>query len=163
MKKLPARIGERDSSRTVDVNFLVVDVPLAYNIIIGRPTLGMIKAVIAPYLFLVQYELDDGRVEKLFGDQRMARECYYVNLKALERGEETALTGPSRSCKSLRKENSETMMILPASAEEHGKPHPESVAEVKEIPLDSDRPERMVRIRNTITPSVREALISLLR
>jgi len=65
----------------VDVNFLVVDVPLAYNVIIGHPTLGTIKAVIAPYLLLVQYELDDGRVRKLFGDQRMARECYYVGLK----------------------------------------------------------------------------------
>jgi len=63
----------------------------------------------------------------------------------------------------LRKENLETMMILPASAEEHGRPRPEPMAEVEEIPLDSGRPKRVVRIGNTITSSVREALISLLR
>ena len=145
------------------MNFLVVDVPVAYNVIIRRPTLGTIKAVVAPYLLLVQYELDDGRVEKLFRDQTMARECFCVSLKALGRGEETALIGPSQPCKSLRKENSETMTILPTSVEEHGRPRPEPVAEVEEIPLDSGRPERVVRIGNTITPSVREALISLLR
>ena len=31
MKRLSVRIGEKDNSRTVDVNFLVLDVPMAYN------------------------------------------------------------------------------------------------------------------------------------
>ena len=53
MKRLSVRIGEKDNSRTVDVNFLVVDVPMAYNVIIGRPILIMVKAVIAPYLLLM--------------------------------------------------------------------------------------------------------------
>jgi len=76
MKKLTVRMGEKDNARTVDVNFLVVDVSMAYNVIIGRPTLNAVKAVVAPYLLLMQFELNDGRVGKLFGDQRMARECY---------------------------------------------------------------------------------------
>jgi len=83
MKKLVVRIGEKDNSRTVDVTFLMVDISMTYNVIIGRPTLSAVKAVIAPYLLLMQFELDDGRVGKLFGDQRMARECYYVSLKSL--------------------------------------------------------------------------------
>ena len=78
MKKLAVRIGEKNNSRTVDVTFLVVDVPMAYNVIIGRPTLSAVKAVTASYL--MQFELDDGRVGKLFGDQRMACKCYYVSL-----------------------------------------------------------------------------------
>jgi len=53
MKRLSVRIEEKDNSRTVDVNFLVVDVPMAYNVIIGRPILIMVKAVIAPYLLLM--------------------------------------------------------------------------------------------------------------
>jgi len=85
VKKLTVRVGKKDNSRTVDVNFLVVDVPMAYNVIIGRPTLSVLKAVVALYLLLMQFELDDGRVGKLFGDQRMARECYYVSLKSLAR------------------------------------------------------------------------------
>jgi len=75
MKRLSVRIGEKDNSRTVNVKFLVVDVLMAYNVIIWSPTLSMVKAVIAPYLLLMQFEMDDGRVGKLFGDQRMAHEC----------------------------------------------------------------------------------------
>jgi len=83
MKKLIVRMGENDNAMTVDVNFPVVDVPMAYNVIIGCPTLNAVKAVVAPYLLLVQFELDDGWVGKLFGDQRMACKCYYISLKSL--------------------------------------------------------------------------------
>jgi len=38
MRRLSVRIGEKDNSRTVKVNFLAVDVPMAYNVIIGCPT-----------------------------------------------------------------------------------------------------------------------------
>jgi len=68
MKKLPVRIGEKDNSRTVDVNFLFVDISMAYNVILRRPTLRAIKAVIAPYLLFMQFELDHGRVGKFCGD-----------------------------------------------------------------------------------------------
>jgi len=94
MKRLSV-IGEKDNARTLNVNFQVVDLPMAYNVIIGRPTISMVKAVIAPYLLLMQFELDDGRVRKRFGDQRMARERYYVSLKSLGRKEETALAESS--------------------------------------------------------------------
>jgi len=83
MKRLSVRIKEKDKSSIVNVNFL--DVPMAYNVIIRRPTLSQVKAVIAPYLLVTQFELDDGRVGKLFENQRMAPECYYVSLKLLGR------------------------------------------------------------------------------
>ena len=95
MKKLPVRIGEKDNSRTVDVNFLVVDIPMAYNVSLGRPTLTTIKAVIALYLLLMQFELDDGIEGKLLGDQRMARECYDVSLKSLGRKDKAPLAESS--------------------------------------------------------------------
>ena len=40
-------LGSRPKTRTVKVNFLVVDCPSAYNVILGRPTLNKIKAVIS--------------------------------------------------------------------------------------------------------------------
>jgi len=140
MKRLSVRIGEKDNPRTVDMNFLVVDVPMAYYVIIGRPTLSMVKAVIAPYLLLMQFKLDDGRIGELFGDQRMACECYYVSLKTLKGREETTLAEPPRPCKSLRKEDSEAVMILSALTEEHERSRPEPTAEVEEVPLDNGPP-----------------------
>jgi len=89
MNKLLVRVDNEDNLRTADVNFLVVDIPMKYNVILVRQTLSAIKAVIAPYLLLMQFELDDSRVGKLYGDQKMARECDCVSLKSLATKDET--------------------------------------------------------------------------
>ncbi|KAJ8446299.1 LOW QUALITY PROTEIN: hypothetical protein Cgig2_005830 [Carnegiea gigantea] len=52
-------------ARNLEVDFLVVDVPMTYNVILGRLTLYRVKAVIASYLLELQYKADDGRVMKL--------------------------------------------------------------------------------------------------
>ena len=59
----------------MDVNFLVVDIPMAYNVILGRTTLSVVKAVKAPYLLLMQFKLDDGKVGQLYRDPKIARVC----------------------------------------------------------------------------------------
>ena len=87
-KKLLVRVGDKDNLRTVDVNFLVVDILIAYNVILGCPTLSAIKTFIAPYLLLMEFEVDDSQVRKFYGDQKMARECYYVSLKSFGRKDE---------------------------------------------------------------------------
>jgi len=38
----------------------------------------------------MRFELDDGKVGKLYGDQKMAHECYYVSLKSLGRKYQTS-------------------------------------------------------------------------
>lgn len=47
---LPLRFGDKTKSRKLGVDFLVMDVPTAYNIILGNPTLQKVKVVIASYL-----------------------------------------------------------------------------------------------------------------
>ena len=71
----------------MEINDLVVDVPMAYDVILGRPTINIIEVVAAPYLLLIQFELDDGKVGKFYGDQKMAKEYYYLSLKSLGRKE----------------------------------------------------------------------------
>ena len=63
----------------LEIDFLVLDVPTAYNAIIEQSIFHNVKAVLAQ----VHYESDVGSTEKLFGDQRIARECYLVSLKPL--------------------------------------------------------------------------------
>jgi len=52
-KRLPIRVGDKDNSRTVETTFLVMDISMAYNVILGRPTFKAIKVMVAPYLLLV--------------------------------------------------------------------------------------------------------------
>jgi len=130
----------KDNSSTVDINFIVVDIPIAYNINLGHPTLSAIKAVIAPYLLLMQFELDDGRVGKLFGDQRMPHECYYVSLKLSGRKDQAPPAESLWPSKLGKTRAPEAVMILSASTEEHGRPLPELAVNVIDVPLDNSCP-----------------------
>ncbi|KAJ8422439.1 hypothetical protein Cgig2_019156 [Carnegiea gigantea] len=83
--RLPVRFGDKLKSKNLEVDFLVVDVPTAYNVILGRPTLHKVKAVIAPYLIQLQFDADDGSIGEMRRDQRTARECY-LNKEQGKRG-----------------------------------------------------------------------------
>ena len=81
--RLPVRFGNKSKFKSLEIAFLAVDVPTAYNVIIGRPTLHRVKAVVVPYLIQLQFETGDGNIGEFHGDQRTARECYLVSIKPL--------------------------------------------------------------------------------
>ena len=97
----------------------MADIPVAYNVILGRSTLNAIKVVVGPYLLLIQFELHDEKVGKLYENQKMAMECCYVSLKSLGRKEQPPTWETSRPNKIGQKVDTEAMVILPASATEH--------------------------------------------
>ena len=68
---------------TRQVDFLVVDCPTSYNVIIGRPTLNKWKAATSTYCLKVKFPTDDG-IGEVKGDQVPARECYQAVLARKE-------------------------------------------------------------------------------
>ena len=78
---LPVRFGDKTKSKNLDVDFLVINVPTAYNVILGRPTFHKVKAIVGPYLLQLQFEANDGSVGEIRGDQRTAQECYLVSIR----------------------------------------------------------------------------------
>ena len=56
-------------------NFLVVDSPSSYNVIIGRPMLNRWKATISTYCLKVKFSTEQG-IREIKGHQVLARECY---------------------------------------------------------------------------------------
>uniref|UniRef100_A0A2N9GJD4 Reverse transcriptase n=1 Tax=Fagus sylvatica TaxID=28930 RepID=A0A2N9GJD4_FAGSY len=70
--------GTYPKQATKKVDFLVVDCPSAYNVIIGRPTLNRLRAVTLTYHLLVRFPTENG-IGEMKGDQAMARECYLTS------------------------------------------------------------------------------------
>ena len=68
---------------TRQLDFLVVDFPSSYNVIIGQPTLNKWKAATSTYCLKVKFPTDNG-VGEVKGDQVLARECYQAVLVAKE-------------------------------------------------------------------------------
>ena len=80
---LTITVGTHLKQLTRQLEFLVVDCPLSYNVIIGRPTLNRWKAATSTYCLKVKFPIDNG-VGKVKGDQVLARECNQVILTAKE-------------------------------------------------------------------------------
>ncbi|GMN45070.1 hypothetical protein TIFTF001_014262 [Ficus carica] len=76
MINLPVAIGDGPERVTRMVEFIVVDRPSAYNVILGRPTLNAIKAVVSTYHLAMKFPTKGG-IGIFQGNQQGARK-YYV-------------------------------------------------------------------------------------
>ena len=76
-------VGTHLRQLTRQLDFLVVDCPSSYNVIIGRPMLNHWKAATSTYYLKVKYPIEDD-VGEVKGDQVLARECYQSVLAAKE-------------------------------------------------------------------------------
>ena len=72
---LLTEFGDGELTRIVPITYVVADLPTPYNMIIGRPALNRIKAVASTYHQKVKFQIGDGRVGVMSGDQVKPREC----------------------------------------------------------------------------------------
>ena len=80
---LTVTVGTHLRQLTRQLDFLVVDCPSSYNVIIGRPTRNCWKVVTSTYYLKVKFPTENS-VGKVKGDQVLARECYQVVLAVKE-------------------------------------------------------------------------------
>ena len=64
-------------------NFLVVDSPSSYNVIIGRPTLNPWKAATSTYCLKVKFLTEQG-IREIKGDYVLVQKCYQAVLALKE-------------------------------------------------------------------------------
>ena len=65
---------------TTTVRFLIVDALSAYNVLLGRPSLNIIRAIPSAYHMVVKFPTTNG-VGMVRGNQRIARKCYSASMK----------------------------------------------------------------------------------
>ena len=118
------------------VEFLVVDYPSAYNVIIGRPTLNKLRAVTSTYPLLVRFPTEHG-IGELKGDQATARECYFASL------------GPEAKHQTMKINEGHKLV--------------EPTEELEVIALDDDEPSKTTSIRTKMDRTIREAMINFLK
>ncbi|XP_061352171.1 uncharacterized protein LOC133297121 [Gastrolobium bilobum] len=69
-------------ARTIKVRFYVVEYASAYNIILGRPTIVVLKAIITMPHLLMKFRDKSSPVVAIRGDQKTVRSCYNTSLRA---------------------------------------------------------------------------------
>ena len=130
---LTITVGTHPRQLTCLLDYLVVDCPSSYNVIIRRPTLNKWKVATSTYCLKVKFPTDNG-VGKVKGDQILARECYQAVLAT--------------------KEN-HTCVI-----EEKGENKMEAL---ERVALAEDETTKTTRIGTTLSPGMRTRLIQFLK
>jgi hypothetical protein len=118
------------------VEFLVVDCPSAYNVIIGRPTLNKLRAVTSTYHLLVRFPTEHG-IGELKGDQATARECYFTSL------------GPETKHQTMKIDEGQRLV--------------EPSEELEKVVLDDKKPDQTTSIGTKVDGGLRESMIKFLK
>lgn len=87
---LPLIVGDAPHQATVMVNFLVVDCPSAYNVILGRTTLNNLCAITSTRCLKMKFPIKND-VDVARGDQLTAHKCYDISTKDEVRAKQTLL------------------------------------------------------------------------
>ena len=66
-----------------DIDFLIVDCPSSYNVILGQPTLNCLKAATSTYCLKFKFPIDH-KIGEIHGDQVLAQEYYHAVLAGKE-------------------------------------------------------------------------------
>ena len=78
--QLVLTLGDPLCQATTTVRFLIVDAPSTYNILLGRPSLNAMRAIISAYHMVIKFPTANG-VGMVRGDQCIDGECYWESMK----------------------------------------------------------------------------------
>ncbi|XP_058068612.1 uncharacterized protein LOC131217667 [Magnolia sinica] len=77
---LPVTVGEGQHQVTLMMNFLVINVPSVYNVILGRPSLNAMRVVVSTYHLMMKFPAEGG-ISYLLGNQHEAQRCYVIAVR----------------------------------------------------------------------------------
>ena len=73
-------LGEYPRQSCVMADFLVIDQPSAFNVVLGRPSFRERRAITSIHHLLIKFPTSHG-VGEVKGDQQEARQCYHQAMK----------------------------------------------------------------------------------
>ncbi|XP_065017249.1 uncharacterized protein LOC135643811 [Musa acuminata AAA Group] len=140
---LPLTLGALPRSKMTMTTFLVIDLPAAYNAILGRPTLNKIRAVILTYYQTVKFPTHAG-IGEIAGSPRESRRCY---LTVVSLPKKVRIEQPLADPRETQKPT----------------PHLEPKGTTVAVPLLEDRPEWTIKIGSELPEQERGQLVGLLQ
>ena len=78
--EMPLLLGEGDRNSAIMADWIVCDIPSAYNAILGRETLWGLQCFIAGHMLMLKIPTEGGTAT-IRGDQRVGRECHMADIR----------------------------------------------------------------------------------
>lgn len=85
--QLPMLLGDGQWRQYRMVNFMLIDSPSQYNIIMGLPSLSEYAAIISTAHLMMRFPVEDEKqivvgIGESYGNQRVARRCYVASVRS---------------------------------------------------------------------------------
>ncbi|CAL2230111.1 unnamed protein product [Prunus armeniaca] len=142
---LPIAFGVAPRKTMTYYQFLIVDCPTAYNVILGRTALTRVKAHLSPHILLMKFPTRNG-TGVILGDQLSARTCYATALKLVACKppmEDMSVQGLPNGSGPIEDPREETPTLEAQPAEQ-----------LETVILDEEYPDRCVKIGTTLDPDL---------
>ncbi|GKV15261.1 hypothetical protein SLEP1_g26057 [Rubroshorea leprosula] len=150
--------GSDRSYVTPSVRFLVVKMASSFNVVIGRPTLTKIRAVVFQSHLCKKFPTPTG-IATLRGNQEVARHCYITSVTQPQKGkDQTSKTNPKQISNDWQVMGVE---IIDNRPEDDTRAAP--VEDVEEVQIDDRDPTRKTQIGTWLSPDEKTELIAFLR
>ncbi|XP_072066334.1 uncharacterized protein [Arachis hypogaea] len=85
---LKTTMGDIPMSKSIDIQYLIVDCYSLYNIIIGRPALNIFRAVVSTLHLCVKFPVQENKIATVYADHQEAQQCYNASLKVIQTKQE---------------------------------------------------------------------------
>ncbi|XP_027902747.1 uncharacterized protein LOC114162932 [Vigna unguiculata] len=72
---------DKEDAKTIFIRYIGFNAPSSYNLLLGRPSLNKLGAVVSTVHLKMKFPSDDGKVLTLSVNQEVARKCYEDSLR----------------------------------------------------------------------------------
>ena len=149
---LRTTFSDKNAAKTITIRYIVVNAPSAYNLLLGRPSLNKLRAVVSTTHLKMKFAVGD-KVVTMRVDQEVARKCYENSLRT-RRG----MYSLAQSTASSPPDAYDDTELDPRARPDHYGPQP--IGELKEFEV---APGRKLRIGVNLDARTEEELCKVLR
>ncbi|XP_072066710.1 uncharacterized protein [Arachis hypogaea] len=126
---LKTTMGNTPLSKTIDVQYLIVNYPSPYNIILGRPALNNFRAVVSTLYLCVKFQVQGSKIATVYSDHQKARQCYNASLKRASTTQK-----PRQEVKAIHS-TSEVLSLAELDPRNDFQERPQPVDDLQKVPL----------------------------
>ncbi|XP_072084610.1 uncharacterized protein [Arachis hypogaea] len=143
-------------SKTIDVQYLIVDCPNPYNIILGRPALNNFRVVVSTLHLCVKFQVQNNKIATVHLDHQQARQCYNASLK------KTSITQRTDQETKAIHTTGEVLSLAELDPREDFQERPQPTDKLQKIPLTT-KAEQLTYIGRALEGEERSKLIRVLQ
>lgn len=156
--QLPMVLGDGPWRQTGIINFMLIDSPSHYNVIMGRPSISEYAAIISTAHLMMKFPVEDEKqrvigIGESYRDQRDARRCYVASVRS---------SGSLKRAGEQRSEEDKEIELERRKGKEPRVTEFED-GEIMSIELLPERPGHSVRLGQQLPGEIQEALTGILR